>query len=157
MARWLNEGSLKLRGDFALVEPFLQTWEKYISLSHKWISYECYKWSCTQWMWTAKNVRVDLQSSHLKALSFDLDFPSESTITGLIIIPSAVFFRPSLLQRLTARAINTTLKAILHAGLWPIIRVAFTTKKSIKANIVSSTTVNWTTGHTIKDLICWWF
>lgn len=37
-----------------------------------------------------------------------------------------------------------TLITILHTGPWPIIRVAFASKRSIKANIVSSTTVNWT-------------
>lgn len=36
-----------------------------------------------------------------------------------------------------------TLITILHTGPWPIIRVAFTSKGAIKANIVSSTTVNW--------------
>lgn len=42
-----------------------------------------------------------------------------------------------------ARENKMTLIAILHTGPWPIIRVAFTSKGAIKANTVSSTTVNW--------------
>lgn len=43
-----------------------------------------------------------------------------------------------------ARGINVTLITILHTGPWPIIRGACTSKGAIKANILSSTTVNWT-------------
>lgn len=41
--------------------------------------------------WT-KNVRVDLPSSPLKALSFDLHLLSDNAIAGLIIIPRADVF-----------------------------------------------------------------
>lgn len=44
----------------------------------------------------------------------------------------------------TARGIIMTLITILRTGPWPLIRVAFTSKGAIKANIVSLTTVNWT-------------
>lgn len=67
---------------------------------------------------------------------------------GQVVFPKQTFLQPwglhnDLWLGKTARGINMTLITILHTGPWPIIRVASTSKGAIKANAVSSTTVNW--------------